>query len=198
VRPPEVEEAGPVGAEPWALFQWTPPHASIQLGECRLRALYEAIPVPKQGPAWQRWVMRQPVQYEIPAGVRTDLPVVLEAADAPRVERVASRLSNVMDGATADDTPPVVAWELTWCSPPDLGKREPHFHNQDARTERRVREASGILVSAAQVESTQIHVSARRDYYLPTPSWWSVLEVSHGFPARVPRVVAYFRTALRR
>jgi len=198
VRPPAVEEAGPVGAESGAQVQWTPPHAPIQLGECRRRALYEAIPVPKQGPAWQRWLTRHPVQYELPAGLTADLPALVEAADAPWVERVASRLSNVMDGATADDIPPVVAWEWARCSPPYLGQRDPHFHHQDARTERRVREASGILVSAAQVESTQIHVSARRDYYVPTPTWASALEVPYGFPARMPRVVAYFGTALRR
>jgi len=64
VRPPAWEEAGPAGAESGALVQWTPPHAPIQLGECHLRALYEAIPVPKQGPAWQRWLTRHPVQYE--------------------------------------------------------------------------------------------------------------------------------------
>jgi len=58
--------------------------------------------------------------------------------------------------------------------------------------------ASGILVIAAQVESTQIHFSARRDYYVPTPTWWSALEVPHGSPARVARVVACFGTALRR
>jgi len=131
--------------------------------------------------------MRHPVQYEIPAGVRTDLPALLEAADAPRLKRVAFRLANVMDGATADDNPPVVAWELACCSPPDLGKRDPHFHNQDARTERRVREASGILVSAAQVERTRTHVSVRRDYYVPTLSWWSVLEVPHGSREGAPR-----------
>ena len=60
-----------------------------------------------------------------------------------------------------------------------------------------MRDASGILVSATQVESTQIHVSARRDYYVPTPSWWSALEVPHGFPARMPRIVAYFGTVVR-
>jgi len=61
-----------------------------------------------------------------------------------------------------------------------------------------VPDASGILVSATQVESTQIHVSARRDYYVPTPTWWSALEVPYGFPARISRIVAYFGTALRR
>jgi len=50
-----------------------------------------------------------------------------------------------------------------------------------------VRDASGSLVSATQVESTQIHVSARRDYYVPTPTWWSALEVPYEFPARMPR-----------
>jgi len=45
VRPPAAEEAGPAGAESGALFQWTPPHAPIQLGECPLRALYEGISV---------------------------------------------------------------------------------------------------------------------------------------------------------
>jgi len=123
VRPPEVKEAGPAEAESQALVQWTPPHAASQLGECRLRALYEAIPVPKQGPAWQRWLTRHPVQYELPAGVTADLPALLEAADAPWVERVAVRLSNVMDEATSGDVPPVVAWEWACCSPPYLGER---------------------------------------------------------------------------
>jgi len=198
VRPPAFEEAGPAVAETGALVQWTPPHAPSQLGECRLRAPYEAIPVPKQGPAWQRWLTRHPVQYKLPAGVTADLPALLEAADAPWVERVAVRLSNVMEEATAGAVTPVVAWEWACCSPPYLEERDPHFHQQDARTERRVRDASGILVSATQVESTQIHVSARRDYYVPTPTWWSTLEVPHGFPARMPRIVAYFGTLLRR
>jgi len=138
------------------------------------------------------------VQYELPAGVTADLPALLEAADAPWVERLAVRLSNVMDEATAGDDTPVVAWEWACCSPPYLGERDPHFHQQDSRTERRVRDASGILVIATQVESTQIHVSARRDYYVPTPTWWSALEVPYGFPARMPRIVAYFGTVLRR
>ena len=56
-----------------------------------------------------RWLARNPVQYELPAGVATDLPALQEAGDAPWVERVAVRLSNVIDGATADDVPPVVA-----------------------------------------------------------------------------------------
>jgi len=137
------------------------------------------------------------VQYELPAGVTADIPALLEAADALWVERVAVRLSNVMDEATAGDVPIVVAWEWACCSPPYLGERDPHFHHQDARTERRVRDASDILVSATQVESTQIHVSARRDYYVPTPTWWSAMEVLYGFPARMPRIVAYFGTALR-
>jgi len=106
MRPPAVEEAGPAEAESGALVQWTPPHAPSQLGKCRLQALYEAIPVPKQGPAWQRWLTRHPVQYELPAGVSTDLPALLEAADAPCVERVAVRLSKVMDEATAGDVAP--------------------------------------------------------------------------------------------
>jgi len=62
VRPPPVEEAGPAVEASGALVQWTPQHAPMKLGECRLRALYEAIPVPKQGPAWQRWLKRHPVQ----------------------------------------------------------------------------------------------------------------------------------------
>jgi len=60
--PPVLEEVGPTGAEPGALVQWTPPHAPRQCGECRLRAPYAAVPVPKQGPAWQRWLPRHPVQ----------------------------------------------------------------------------------------------------------------------------------------
>jgi len=138
------------------------------------------------------------VQYELRAGVAADLPSLLEAADAQWVERVAVRLSNVMDEATAGDIPPVVAWEWACCCPPYLGERDPHFNHQVARTERRVRDASGILVSAPQVESTQIHICARRDSYVPTPTWWSALEVLYEFPAMMPRIVAYFGTALRR
>jgi len=118
VRPPVVEEAGPAGVESEALVQWTPPHAPSQLGEFRPRALNEAIPVPKQGPALQRWMRRHPVQYDLPAGVTADLPAVLEAANAPWVERVAARLSKEMDGATADDIAPVFAWEWAFCPPP--------------------------------------------------------------------------------
>jgi len=62
VRPPAVEEAGPAGMELGARVRWRPPGAPIQLEECRLRALYEAIPVPKQGPEWQRWLMLHPEQ----------------------------------------------------------------------------------------------------------------------------------------
>jgi len=177
-----VEKADPAGVESGGPVQWTPPHAPIRLGECRLRVQYEAIPVPKQGPAWKRWLTRHPAQYELPAGVTADLPALLESANEPWVERVALRLTNVMDGVTADDIPPVFAWEWACCSPPYLGERDPHFHHQDPRPERRARKASGILVSAAQVESTQIHVSARRDYYVPTPTWWSALEVLTAFP----------------
>ena len=61
-----------------------------------------------------------------------------------------------------------------------------------------MRDASGILVSATQVESTQIHVSARRDFFIPTPTWESALEVTYGFPARMPHIMAYFDTALGR
>jgi len=114
------------------------------------------------------------------------------------VEHAAVRLSKCMNGATADEVPPVVAWEWACSSPPYLGEGDPHFHHQDARTERRVREASGILVRASQVESTQVHASTRRAYNVPTPSWWSAMEVPFGFPARMPRIVAYFGTALRR
>jgi len=93
------------------------------------------------------------------------------------VERVALRLSNVMDGATADDIPAVFAWEWACCSPLYLGERDSHFHHEDARTERRVLEALGILVSATQVESTRFHASARPDSCLPTPTSQSALEV---------------------
>jgi len=114
------------------------------------------------------------------------------------VERAAARVSNVMDGAIADDVPPIVAWERACSYPLFLGEVDPHFHYQDARTERRLQEASRILVRASEVESTQVRVSARRAYYVLTPSWWSTLEVPFGVPARMPRIVAHFGTALRR
>jgi len=47
------------------------------------------------------------------------------------------------------------------------------------------------------VESSQVHASTRRANYVPTPSWWSAMEVPFRFPARMPRIVAYFGTALR-
>ena len=93
------------------------------------------------------------------------------------------RLSNVLDGVTTNDVPPVVAWEWAWSYLPYLGFGDSHFKQQDARTERRVREASGILVRASQVESSQVHTSPRRAYSVPKPSWWSAMEVPFGFPA---------------
>jgi len=48
------------------------------------------------------------------------------------------------------------------------------------------------------VESTQVHASVRRAYYVPTPTWRSAVEVPFWFPARMPRIVAYFGTALHR
>ena len=44
------------------MVQWTPPSAPSQLGKCRLRTLCSVIPLPKQGPAWQRWLTRHRVQ----------------------------------------------------------------------------------------------------------------------------------------
>jgi len=76
-RPPAVGGVGPAGDAPGALVQWIPPRARIQIVSCLLRDLYEAIPVPKQGPAWQRWVTGNPVPYELPARVKTDVPVLL-------------------------------------------------------------------------------------------------------------------------
>jgi len=93
------------------------------------------------------------VKYELPAEVVTDLPALLEAGDAQWVERAAARLSNVMNGATAENVPPVVAWEWAFSSPQYLWEGDFHFHHQNDRTERRVRQASGILVRASQVES---------------------------------------------
>lgn len=36
------------------LVLWTPPPALRQFGKCRLRTLHSVIPLPSQGPAWQR------------------------------------------------------------------------------------------------------------------------------------------------
>jgi len=84
-------------------------------------------------------------------------------------------------------------------APSNWGTPDRHnFLHQDARAERRVREASRILMCASQVESTHMHASARRAYYVPTPTWWSAMKVRFGFPARMPRIVAYFCTALCR
>jgi len=128
----------------------------------------------------------------------TDLRALLEAGDAPWVTQVASRLDSAMEEATADDATPVVKWEWACRSPPFLGESDPHYYHLDARTDRRWRDASQVLLSASQVESTQVHTSVREDYYVPVPAWWSLVEVAVGVPARPPRVVAYFATALRR
>jgi len=49
------------------------------------------------------------VQNELPSGVEADLLALPEAGDAPWVVRAAARLSNAMDGATADGALLVVA-----------------------------------------------------------------------------------------
>jgi len=58
------------------LVQWMSQAAPSQMRECRFRTLYFAIPLPKQGLAWKRWLTRHPVHYALPAGVATDLPAL--------------------------------------------------------------------------------------------------------------------------
>ena len=197
-RPMVGGGAAPSGGAGAPLVPWHPRLAPTLLGACALKACYEAIAIPKQGPAWQRWLQRHPAHCELPAGVTADLPALLEAGDASVVTRVAALLESTMDEATVEDVTPVVSWDWACLSPPYLGEKDPHVHHHDVRAERRVREASGILVSASQVESTQIHAPNRQDYYVPTPTWWPEVDKPHGFPARMPRIVAYFGTVLRR
>jgi len=45
---------------------------------------------------------------------------------------------------------------------------------------------------------TQLHASARRAYYVPTPTWRSAIEVPFEFPERMPRIVVFSGKALRR
>jgi len=48
------------------------------------------------------------------------------------------------------------------------------------------------------VESSQVHALERRAYCVPTPFWWSTLEVLFGLSVRLLRILAYFATALPR
>jgi len=79
-RLPVGKKAGPAGLR--AFFQWTPPRAPSQVRECRLQTLYSAIPLPKHGMPWHRWLTRDPMQNELLARVETDFPALLEAGDA--------------------------------------------------------------------------------------------------------------------
>jgi len=107
-------------------------------------------------------------------------------------------MANVMEETTAEDFPPVIAWEWECRSPPYIGKRDPRFHRRDALTEKCVRDASKVLLSASQVESTRIHVSNGKDHYVTTPTLWSEVEVPPGSLERMACVVAYFSTVLCR
>jgi len=98
----------------------------------------------------------------------------------------------------AEDFPAVVAWEWECRLPPYFRKRDPDFHHRNARTEKCVRDASKVLLSASQVESTRIHVSVGKDHYVTTPTLWSEVEVPPGSLERMSCVVAYLMTVLRR
>jgi len=77
-----------------------------------------------------------------------------------------------------------------------LAEADPHVNHAAARQEWLARDEHAYLLSAVQVEFTA-HRDMRPRYYAALPPRWSEVEVPFGFPACMPRYVAYFATALQ-
>ena len=98
------------------------------------------------------------------------------------------------DEVAADQ--PVVEWR--WCcqSPPYLTTGDPHVNHPAARHEYIWRRDELYLVSVLQLEFPRAR-DHRHGNYVVLPKWWKDVEDPMGFPAMLPRFLAYYSSRMR-
>lgn len=188
----------PVPRRPPGPPRWEVPGTPQELPDGDLREAFMAIPAERRVDAWLRRGRRLSTQAPLPGGVECDLPSLLTEEDGPEVAALQAFISSALGEVEVDDTIPVMGRE--WCvlPPPYLGEGDAHLHHAKVREEFRLRRTTAYLVHAARGKFVQIPPEARGEHFPGTPSWWAEVDVPCGFPARVPQVVAYFGSYLRR
>jgi len=193
----QVEAAGAETTPPASRGWRTPPPHPTGMKVGHLRDVYLAIPDVCHLDAWKRWCAQFPTQVEFPLGFKACLPALLEAEDEKGVMTAHCLLAAAPEDKEFDGQSAAVSWAWALLSPPYLAEADPHVNHAAARQEWLARDEHAYLLSAVQVEFTQVHRDMRPRYYSALPPWWSEVEVPFGFPMCMPRYVAYFATALQ-
>lgn len=188
----------PVPRRPPSPPRWVAPGTPPELPAGALRDVFMAIPAERRVDAWLRRGRRLTMQAPLPSGVECDLPALLAVEDGPEVSALHGFLSSASGEKEVDDISPVVGRE--WCvlPPPYLGGKDAHLHHAKVREEFRLQLTFEYPVHGARGEFSQVPQDIRGEHNPTTPGWWSEVEVPCGFPARMPQVVAYFGSHLRR
>ena len=193
----QVEAASARTTPPAPQGWWTPPPHPTGMKVGHLRDVYLAIPDARRLDAWKRWCAQFPTQVEFPLGFKACLPALLEVGDEKGVMTAHRLLAAAPEDKEIDGQSAAVSWAWATLSPPYMAEADPHVNHAAARQEWLARDEHAYLLSAVQVEFTQVHRDMRPRYYATLPPWWSEVEVPVGFPACMPRYVAYFATALQ-
>ena len=182
---------------PEDLDWWVPPnHPTSMGGGCHLLSIYLTFPDSEQVKEWNRRLARFPRQVVLPAGWLVDLPALLEREDWGRLDPVRRCLAQSTGATELAADQPVVDWR--WCcrAPPYLATGDPHVNHPSARHEFGWRRDERYLVSVLQLEFPRTR-DYRRGKYVVLPKWWQDMEVPMGFPAMLPRFLAYYLSRMR-
>jgi len=182
---PMVVESG----RPQDLDWWVPPTHPTAMGEGgHLLSIYCTFPDSEQVTAWNRRLARFPRQVALPAGWLMDLPALLEREDWGQVDRVRRCLSQSTGADEVAADQPVVEWR--WCC-----QFSPYLTTGDPRVNHPASDELH-LVSVLQLEFPRAQ-DHRRGNHVVLPKWWKDVEVPMGFPAMLPRFLAYYSSRMR-
>jgi len=182
---------------PEDLDWWVPPNHPTSMGEgCHLFSICLTFPDSEQVKEWNRRLVRFPRQVVLPAGWLVDLPAILELQDWGRFDPVRRCLAQSTGATELAAVQPVVNWRSCCRAPPYLATGDPHVNHPSARHEYRWRRDERYLVSVFQVEFPRTR-DYQRGKYVVLPKWWQDMEVPMGFPAMLPRFLAYYSSRMR-
>ena len=123
-------------------------------------------------------------------------PAILEREDWGQVDRVRRCLSQSTGATEVAEDQPVVDWRWCFQAQPYLATGDPHVSHPAARHEYVWRRDERHLVSVLQLEFPRARDN-RRGNFVVLPKWWKDVEVPMGFPAMLPRFLAYYSSRMR-
>jgi len=190
---PKVVASG----RPKDLDWWVPPTHPTAMGEGgHLLSIYRTFPDSEQVTAWNHRLARFPRQVALPAVCLVDLPALLEREDWGQVDRVRRCLTQSTAADEVAAYQPVVDWRWCFQAPPYLATGDPHVNHPAARHEYVWRRDERHLDSVLKLEFPRAR-DHRRGNYVVLLKWWKDVEVPMGFPAMLPRFLAYYSSRMR-